>query len=75
MTKRDCEVIETHNLIIKFKLEIARLKQDCEVKIKFKLTNLMKLIRIEGYNSKYGLNPHGIKKMSDVLFEFDQIGQ
>ena len=32
------------------------------VKTKSKLTNLMKISRIEGYNGKYGLNPHGIGK-------------
>ena len=45
------------------------------VKIKSELTNFMKLIRIEGYNGKYGSNPQGISEMSDVLFEFDQIGR
>ena len=35
----------------------------------------MKLIRIEGYNGKYGLNLHGISEISNDLFEFDQIGQ
>ena len=43
------------------------------VKIKFKLTNLMKITRIEGYNGKYRLNPQGISEISDDLFEFDQI--
>ena len=42
------------------------------VKIKSKLTNLMKISRIEGYNGKYGLNPQGISEISDDLFEFDQ---
>ena len=45
------------------------------VKIKSKLTNLMKITRIEGYNGKYGSNPHGIREISDDLFEFDQIGR
>ena len=45
------------------------------VKIKSKPINFMKLIRIEGYNSKYGSNPQGIKKISDDLFEFHQIRQ
>ena len=45
------------------------------VKIKSKLTNLMKITQIEGYNGKYGLNPQGIRKISDDLFEFDQIGR
>ena len=45
------------------------------VKIKSKLTKLMKISRIEGYNGKYGSNPHGIRKISDDLFKFDQIGQ
>ena len=45
------------------------------VKTKSKLTNLMKISRIEGYNGKYGLNPQGIREIYDDLFEFDQIGQ
>ena len=45
------------------------------VKIKSKLTKLMKISRIEGYNGKYGSNPHGIRKISDDLFKFDQIRQ
>ena len=44
------------------------------VKIKSKLINLMKIIRFEDYNGKYGWNPLGIRKISDDLFEFDQIG-
>ena len=44
-------------------------------KKKSKLTNFMKLIRIEGYNGKYGSNPQGIREILDDLFEFDQIGQ
>ena len=43
--------------------------------IKSKLTNLMKISRIEGYNGKYGSNPQRIRKISDDLFEFDQIGR
>ena len=62
---------------------ISVMKPDCKVveitqsrvKIKSKLTNFMKLIRIEGYNGKYGLNPQGIRKILDDLFEFDQIGR
>ena len=42
LTKRDREVVE--------------ITRSC-VKIKSKLTNFMKLIRIEGYNGKYGSNP------------------
>ena len=45
------------------------------VKIKSKLTNLMKISRIEGYNSKYGSNPQGIREISDDLFEFDIIAR
>ena len=45
------------------------------VKIKSKLTNLMKIIQIEGYNGKYGSNPQGIREISYDLFEFDQIGR
>ena len=44
------------------------------VKIKSKLTNLMKIFRIEGYNGKYGSNPQGVREISDDLFKFDQIG-
>ena len=40
-----------------------------------KLTNFVKLIRIEGYNGKYGWNPQGIREILDDLFEFDQIGR
>ena len=43
------------------------------VKNNSKLTNLRKISRIEGYNGKQGSNPHGNRKMSDDLFEFDQI--
>ena len=43
--------------------------------MKSKLTNLLKISRIEGYNGKYGSNPQGMKEISDDLFEFDQIGQ
>ena len=43
------------------------------VKTKSKLTNLMKISLIEGYNGKYGSNPQGISEISDKLFEFDQI--
>ena len=35
----------------------------------------MKISEIEGYNGKYGSNPHGIREISDVLFEFDQTEQ
>ena len=45
------------------------------VKNNSKLTNLVKISRIEGYNGKYGSNPHGIKEISDDLFEFDQLGR
>ena len=58
MTKRDCEVV------------------NCtwsHVKNNYKLTNLMKISRIEGYNGKYGSNPQGIREISDDLFKFDQI--
>ena len=40
-----------------------------------KLTNLVKISRIEGYNGEYGSNPQGNRKFSDGLFEFDQIRQ
>ena len=45
------------------------------VKIKSKLTNLVKISQIEGCNSKYGSNPKGIREIFYDLFEFDQIGQ
>ena len=45
------------------------------VKIKSKLTNFQINSRIEGYNGKYGSNPHGIREILDDLFEFDQIEQ
>ena len=44
------------------------------IKIKSKLTNLMKITRIEGYIGKYGSNPQGIREILDALFEFDQVG-
>ena len=44
------------------------------VKNNTKLTNLMKMNRIQGYNGKYGSNPQGIKEFLDVIFKFDQIG-
>ena len=56
--ERDSEVIE-----------ITRSR----VKIKSKLTNLMKITRIEGYKGKYSSNPQGNREISDELFEFDQI--
>ena len=43
------------------------------VKNNSKLTNVMKISRIERYNGKYGSNPQGIRKIYDDLFEFDQI--
>ena len=39
-----------------------------------KLTNLMKITRIEVYNGKYGSNPQEIKEILDDLSEFHQIG-
>ena len=60
LTKRDHEVVEN--------------TRSC-VKNKTKLTNLMKITRIEGYNGKYGSNPQGIREISDDLFEFDQIAR
>ena len=44
------------------------------VKIKSKITNFMKLIRIEGYNGKYGSNPHEIREflmISSTLIKSD----
>ena len=60
LTKRDREVVENTR---------------SRVKIKSKLTNFMKLIRIEGYNGKYGSNPQGIREIFYDLFEFDQNGR
>ena len=45
------------------------------VKKKFKLTNLIKISRIEGYNGKEGSNPQENKEIYDDLFQIDQIGQ
>ena len=45
------------------------------VKTNSKLTNLMKISQIEGYNGKLGSNPQGNKEIYDDLFEFDQIGR
>ena len=45
------------------------------VHTKPKLTNLMKISRIEGYNGKYGSNQQRIRKKIYDLFEFDQIGR
>ena len=42
------------------------------VKTKSKLTNLMKISRIEGYNDKSGSNPQGNKVFLRDLLEFDQ---
>ena len=42
------------------------------VKIKCKLTSFKNNSRIEGYNGKYGSNPHRIREISDDLFEFDK---
>ena len=52
--------------------EVVENTRSC-VKIKSKLTNLMKITRIEGYNGKYGLNPQGIREIFYDLFEFDRI--
>ena len=60
LTKRDHEVVNFTR---------SRVKNNS------KLTNLMKISRNEGYNGKYGLNPQGIREISNDLFEFDQIGQ
>ena len=40
------------------------------VKIKSKLTNFKINSRIEGYNGKYGSNPHGIKKIFMISSNF-----
>ena len=60
VTKRDREVINCTR---------SRVKNNS------KLTNLMKISRIEGYNGKYGSNPQGIWEIFYDLLEFDQIGQ
>ena len=57
------------------------MEQDCEVinckrsrvKIKSKLTNLIKISRIEGCNGKYGSNLPRIREIFYDLFKFDQI--
>ena len=58
MTEQDREVVENTR---------------SRVKIKSKLTNFIKLIRIEGNNGKHGSNTQGIREILDDLFEFDQI--
>ena len=45
------------------------------IKNNTKLTNFMKLIRIEGYSGEEGLNPRTNKGFSRDLLKFDQIGQ
>ena len=60
LTNRDCEVVNC---------------TQSRVKNNSKLTNLMKISRIEWYNGKYGSNPQGSKEISYDLFEFDQIGR
>ena len=60
VTKRDREVVDFTRY---------------PVKNNSKLTNFRKFTRIEGYNGKYGLNPHEIKEFLDVIFKFDQIGR
>ena len=60
LTKRDREVIN---------FTLSRVKNNS------KLTNLIKISRIEGYNGKYESNPQGIREIYDDLFEFDQIGR
>ena len=61
-------------LLTKRDREIVNSTRSC-VKNKFKLTNFMKIFRIEGYNGKYESNPQGNREISDDLFDFDQIGQ
>ena len=58
LTRRDREVVNCTQFL---------------VKIKSKLTNLMKVSRIEGYTGKYGSNPQGIREIFYDLFEFHQI--
>ena len=53
--------------------EVVNCIRSC-VKIKSKLTNLMKISRIKGYNDKYGSNPQGITKflmISSNLIKLD----
>ena len=45
------------------------------VKNNSKLTNVMKMYRIEGYNGNLGSNLQGNKEILDVFFKIDQIGQ
>ena len=45
------------------------------VKNNTEFTNFMKMLRIEGYNGKYGSNLQGNKEIIDVIFEIDQIGR
>ena len=62
------------NLMTKRDREVVNCTQS-RVKNNSKLTNLMKISRIEGYNGKYGSNPQGIREIYNDLFEFDQIGR
>ena len=66
-------LIDLVNSLLKDRINVVVNCTPIRVKIKSKLINLMKIIRIEGYNGKYGLNPQGIREISDDLFEFDQI--
>ena len=50
--------------------EAVEITRSC-VNIKSKLTNIMKITRIEGYLGKYGSNPQGIREIYYDLFEFD----
>ena len=45
------------------------------VKTNFEFVNLMKMMRIEGYNGKWGSNPQGNKEFFRDLLEIDQIGR
>ena len=61
-------------LLTRRNIEVIHFKR-YRVKNYSKLTNFRKFTRIEGYNGKYGSNPHGIKEFLDVFFKFDQIRQ
>ena len=80
MTQMNSRVDEIEDFV-KMKFQRMMTNQDREVikntrlrvKIKSKLTNLVKISRIEGYNGKYWSNPQEIREISDDRFEFDQI--
>ena len=68
-----CVAMQAHGPLIN-RIDVFINCTPIRVKINFKLTNLMKISRIERYNGKYGSNPHGIREISHDLFEFGKYG-